>query len=71
MEKSKSCPMDGSWLQNSCTIYMDHKESVTLAGCEYRSGCRAAREDVELNANESVAIVKKVLVEGIPNIFKK
>ena len=70
MEPKDSCPLDGSWMRDSCTTYQNHKSGGTLANCQHRDGCANARKLVESDLNESVAISKKVLIGQIPHIFE-
>lgn len=70
MNSNNSCPLDGSWMRDSCTTYHNQKNSGNLSNCQHRRNCANARAIVESDLNESVSISKKVLVDQIPHIFK-
>lgn len=70
MKTNDSCPLDGSWMRDSCTTYQNQKNSGTLTNCQHRNSCANARKLVESDVNESVAISKRVLVDQIPHIFE-
>ena len=70
MEWKDTCPLDGSWMRDSCTTYHNQKNNGTLSKCQHRDNCANARAIVESDLNESVSISKKVLVDQIPHIFK-
>jgi hypothetical protein len=70
MKKNESCPLDGSWMRDSCTTYHDQKNSGNLSNCQHRRNCAEARSLVESDINQSVTISKKVLIGQIPQIFE-
>lgn len=70
MGKKDSCPLDGSWTRDHCTAYNDRKKHQTLSECGHRDNCTNFRKIIESNLDESVASSKKILLNGIPNIFE-
>ena len=70
MNSNNSCPLDGSWMRDSCTTYHNQKNSGTLSKCQYRDNCNSVRAVVESDVNESVSVAKKVLIDRIPGIFE-
>ena len=70
MKKTNSCPLDGNWMRDYCTIYMDHKLKDDFSSCRHRDNCASTRECIESDPNETVTKSKQVLIGMIPNIFE-
>lgn len=71
MEKKDSCPLDGSWTRDHCATFDVRKKDGTLSECEHRSECANLRKIVESDLDESVASSKKILLNGVPDMFRK
>lgn len=70
MNQEGSCPLDGSWAQECCSIYQGQLEKGILSSCIYREACTELKEVIVSNPNLSTLAIKAVLVDGIPDVLQ-
>ena len=70
MNNEDSCPLDGSWAQECCSIYPDQLAEGIISGCIHRDGCIELKEVIVSNPNLSTLAIKAVLIDGIPDVLK-
>jgi hypothetical protein len=70
MNIEESCPLDGSWAQECCSIYKDQLAEGILSGCIYREGCIELKGVIVSNPNLSTLAIKAVLIDGIPDVLQ-
>ena len=70
MSPEGSCPLDGSWTQECCSIYQGQLAKGVLSSCLYREGCTELKEVIVRNPNISTLVIKAILVDGIPDVLK-
>ena len=69
MNKRLDCAIYGSWCQERCKYNSFVDNNPAVLRCKFQHQCIQLKTTLENDFNLSTVITKRILINGIPNLF--